>query len=70
MSAADAVNRSLVRIASLRHGDFDLLGRPLLRERREEEKPADHDDEDDDDHNQSRHACGFCRAVKPLYSLF
>ena len=53
MSAADAVSRSLVRIASLRHSDFDLMRRPLLGEGRQEDEAADDDDDDDDEHNQS-----------------
>ena len=60
MSAADAVSRSLVRIASgRRYSDLDRVGRLLLWRARQEEESADHEDGEDDEHNQSRHAAAF-----------
>jgi shikimate kinase len=57
--AADAIRRSLVRIASLWDGDFDGVPRLLLRQRGEEEQSADHNNGKDDEHKQSRHGAAF-----------
>ena len=58
-----------MRIAR-RDGDFDRVRGLFLGPRRKEKQSADDQQDDDDENNQSRHACGFCRRVKPLYSPF
>lgn len=62
-TAADAINRSLVRIASrgLRNSDLNRVSRLLLRKRRKENERADNQPENDDEYNQS-HGASFCRA--------
>ena len=67
-TAADAISIGLMRIAPCGTGTSICWRRLLLRQRREEKEPADDQDEHDDEHYHSRHAGGFCRARKPLYS--
>ncbi len=45
------MSKSLVRIAWLRHSNFNLVGRLLLGKRGQEKEPANDNDENDDEHN-------------------
>ena len=57
--AADAISRSLVRIASLRDRHLNLVGRLLPGQSREEIEAADYDHGDDDEHERARHGPAF-----------
>ena len=56
-----------MRIAPLRHSDFDRVSRLLLGQSRQEDQREDQDPGDDDEYYQS-HGERFCRDPKPLYS--